>query len=83
MSAGNHPGRSDAGVTAETASEMTVNLSDVIAQVRELERARAAAEKRAAVAKVKREPLPWSAAWVFVVFALVALGAWVAYLAYM
>lgn len=71
----------------ESANELTVNLSDVIRQVRELESARATAEKHAAVAKAvartKGQPLAWSAALVLIVLALSVVVGWVAYLAYM
>lgn len=80
------------GVPQESASEQTVQLDHLVDAVRrleaadrermELERKRIERERRAA-RSTKHQSAPrmeWSAALVLIVFALVALGAWVAWL---
>lgn len=61
--------------TPENSNEVTQRLDAVIAEVRKLE----ARDKRRAKT-VARQPMEWSAALVLIVFALVMLGAWVAFL---
>lgn len=79
------------GVPQESASEQTVQLDHLVDAVRrleaadrermELERKRIERERRARSNKHQsRAPMEWSAALVLIVFALVALGAWVAWL---
>lgn len=80
------------GVPQESASEQTVQLDHLVDAVRrleaadrermEVERKRIERERRAARSNKhqSRAPMEWSAALVLIVFALVALGAWVAWL---
>lgn len=61
---------------SDSGNEVTQRLDAVIAEVRKLE----ARDRKRATKQQARQPVEWSAALVLIVFALVALGAWVAYL---
>ena len=60
----------------ENSNEVTQRLDAVIAEVKKLD----ARDKRRTRQQAARRPMEWSAALVLIVFALVALGAWVSYL---